>query len=767
MIKNNLPVILLKGLVLLPLGEARVELNNDITKKVIDISKLYHDNQVLIVTPINDLEESPDTSDLPSIGVSARITSRIDLPNGNARIVLKGIKRVKVLSYVNYSNEKDVLESIIVSYRDEDYNEVEETALLRKLINELDKYISESPYVSNAILSQIKGITDLDKITDLIASFLPLTTEKKIAFMVDVSRVSRAKKLITELNIDLAVLALENKIEQKLKEGLEDMQKDMILKEKIKIIKEELGEKDNKSDYINKVNEKINSSNIPENILMRIKSELDRYEVTLESSPELSVIRSYLDYILSLPFGVYTKIETDLNKVKEDLEKTHYGLNEVKERILEYIAVEDKNQNPILCLIGPPGVGKTTLAESIASSINKNFAKISLGGINDPAELIGHRKTYIGSGPGKIINAIRTAKSMNPLILLDEIDKLSRDYKGDPMNALLDVLDNKQNSRFVDNYIEEAINLSDVTWVITANSKDSIPYVLLDRLEIIEITSYLPHEKLEIAKNYIVPRALKSNDLVDKVRFENDTLIKIIKDYTKESGVRELERLINKILRKIIKSYKLENKIVENKVISTSDLIEYLGLFNEIKEKKDMLPGRVRCIAYTHLGGNTIEIEVTSYEGKSEFITTGHLGKVLKESIKVSLSYIKSNIDKFKIDKKVFNKTIHLNFREINIEKEGASAGIAITTAILSYLLNIPVSDNISMSGEITLLGEVLPVGGLKEKIAAALRCNIDKIYISEYNMKEISTLDSYVLESIEFVFVKNYMDIYKDLFER
>ena len=494
MIKSNLPVILLKGLVILPLGDARIELNNNITIKVIDIAREYHDNQVLIVTPINDLEENPDTTDLPKVGVIAKIKTRIDAPNGNVKVVLSGIKRVKVLNYVNYSNEKNILESIITNVKEDDYDDIEETALLRKLIGQLEKFISVNPYISNSILNQIKSTNDLEKLTDIVANFLPLSYEKRLNFALDFSRKSRAKKLIKEINIELATIELENKIDIELKNDLDEMQKDMILKEKIKIIRKELGEKDSKTEYIDKINEKLKNPFINDDIKKRINSELERFSVTPDASPEIAVIRSYVDYLISIPWGTLTRDESNLMTIKNKLDKTHYGLNKAKERIIEYIAVKLNNKrttSPIVCLVGPPGVGKTTLAESIAKCLNKNFIKISLGGINDPAELIGHRRTYIGSSPGKIITSLIKSGSMNPVILLDEVDKLSKDYKGDPASALLDLLDSNQNSSFVDNYIEEKVNLNNVTWILTANDIELIPPVLQDRLEIIYLDAYL------------------------------------------------------------------------------------------------------------------------------------------------------------------------------------------------------------------------------------------------------------------------------------
>lgn len=771
MIKNNLPVILLKGLVVLPLSDARIELNNDISKKVIEISKLYHNDEVLIVTPLNDLEVNPDTSDLPTIGVVAKITSKLDLPNGNSRIVLRGIKRVRILEYVNYSNEKDILDSIVTNIKEDEYDEIEETALLRKLMNELELFISTNPYISNSILSQIKGTTDLDRLTDIVANFLPLNYEKKLNFSLDFSRKSRAKKLIKEINVELAVIDLENKIDLELKKDLDDMQKEMLLKEKIKIIKKELGEKDSKSEYIEEVNIKLNNPFIPEDIKKRISSELDRLSVTPDVSPELAVIRSYIDYLVSIPWGILTKDESNLNTIKNKLDTTHYGLTKVKERIIEYIAVKLNNKNtasPIICLVGPPGVGKTTLAESIAKCLNKNFVKISLGGINDPAELIGHRKTYIGSSPGKIITSLIKSKSMNPVILLDEVDKLSKDYKGDPASALLDLLDTNQNSSFVDNYIEEKINLNNVTWILTANDINLIPPVLQDRLEIIHLDAYLDYEKVTIVKNYLIDRVKKKNGIVNaKVNITDNVIYKIIDGYTKESGVRELERLLNKIIRKIITKYKLENKNLENIEIKEKDLVTYLSTVKYFPSRNSKSKvGLSKALAANPYGGSILEIEVTSYPGKEEFITSGTLGDTLKESIFISLSYIKSHIKDFNIDPNKLKETIHLNFREGGVPKDGPSAGTMITSTILSHLLNIKIPSNISMTGEMTLLGDVLPVGAIREKSYAAIKNNINIMFLSCENKRNVVKLDPVIKNKIKFIFVENYLEIFNYLFK-
>ena len=464
MIKSNLPVILLKNLVLLPYQEVRVEIKSDVSKKVTEISKLYHDNEVLIVCPLNSLEEKPDTSDLPRIGVVGKIKSIIDLPNGNMRVIIYGLYRVKVISYVNYSNEEDILDSIITGIETQD-SEIECSAYQRKLMTELESYVDKNPFITNSIMSQIKSNVSLDKLTDLIGNFLPLSFEKKLNLMLDASSISRSKLLIKELAIESAVMDLEGHIETEIKKGLDDTQKEFILKEKLKVIKNELGQNDTKDDDVEKFKEKLNGEEFPERIKTKLLTEIERYSATSEVSPDAGVIRNYIEYLLSVPWYKETKDEKDLLKIEKKLNESHYGMENAKTRIIEYIAVKSISpeiNSPILCLVGPPGVGKTTFAESISYALNRNFVKISLGGMSDSSELVGHRRAYIGSNPGKIVSSLIRCESNNPVFLLDEVDKLKKDYKGDPASTLLDILDVSQNKRFVDNYIDEEIDLSKI-----------------------------------------------------------------------------------------------------------------------------------------------------------------------------------------------------------------------------------------------------------------------------------------------------------------
>ena len=771
MIKSNLPVILLKKLVLLPKEEVRVEIKSDISKKVTEISKLYHDSEVLIVCPLNLLEEKPDTSDLPRIGVVGKINSVIDLPNGNERVIITGLYRVKIISYVNYSNEEDILDSIITNIETSE-SEIEWVAYQRKLQAELELYINKNPFVGNSIMSEVKQGINLDKLTDVIANFLPLSFEKKLNLMLDSSPISRCKILIKELAVESAVIDLESHIESEIKKGLDDTQKEFILKEKLKVIKNELGETNTKEEDILNYRNLVNSPKYPERIRNKLLSEIERYNATSEMSPDAGIIRNYIEYLLNVPWYTETRDERDLIKIEKKLNDTHYGMKKAKERVIEYIAVKsitDEVSSPIICLVGPPGVGKTTFAESISKALDRNFVKISLGGMSDSAELVGHRRAYIGSNPGKIVTSLIKCGSNNPVFLLDEVDKLKKDYKGDPASTLLDILDVSQNKRFVDNYIDEEIDLSKILFILTANDISNIPPALLDRLEIIDLTGYTDNEKLLISENYIIPSALKKHGLKNTIiKFETEAIKKIINEYTNESGVRELERDINKIIRKVITEHIKSSRKIVSVRIKENDIPHYLEqeLYKESKYKEIIHPGVVTAVACSSIGGVSIYIECTSFKGTGKYTFTGSLGSITKESIEIALSYIKSNAKRFDIDEDFFlNNDFHINFTEGAINKDGPSAGISIVTAILSHIKGVIISDKISLTGEITLNGDILKIGGLKEKTIACKRQNIEKLFIPKDNLNDIEWLEKDLKNDIEFIPVSNYLEIYEKIF--
>ncbi len=772
MIKSNLPVILLKKLVLLPYQEVRVEIKSEISKKVTEISKLYHDSEVLVVCPLNSLEEMPDASDLPRIGVVGKIKSIIDLPNGNMRLIITGLYRVKVISYVNYSNEDDILDSIITNIENQD-SEIEAMAYSRKLLNEFENYVDKNPFVTNAIMSQIHSNISLDKLTDLIGNFLQLSFDKKLSLMLDSSSISRSKTLIKELAIESAIIDLEGHIESEIKKGLDDTQKEYILKEKLKVIKDELGENVSKEEDVINLRDKVNNEILPSRIRDKLLQEITRYDASSEMSPDAGIIRNYIDYLLNIPWYKETKDEKDLLKIEKRLNATHYGMQDAKNRIIEYIAVksisEDVN-SPIICLVGPPGVGKTTFAESIAQALNRNFVKISLGGMSDSSELIGHRRAYIGSNPGKIVTSLIKCNSKNPVLLLDEVDKLKKDYKGDPASTLLDILDSSQNNRFVDNYVDEEIDLSKVLFILTANDISTIPIALLDRLEIINLSGYSDSEKLYISENYLIPNILKHHGLSKNViKFDTSAIKKIIDEYTNESGVRELERCLNKITRKVITNHIKSSRKIIGVRIHCADVKNYLEkeLFFNATNKKIINSGVVRAVASSTNGGIALDIECCDYSGSGHYTFTGSLGTVIKESIEVSISYIKSNAKYFDIDEEYFlNHDIHIHFTQNATSKDGPSAGVAITTAILSLIKNKIIPSDISMSGEISLKGDILVVGGIKDKSIAARKNNINKLFIPSDNLNDVQWLEKDLKDNINYISVSNYKEIYDYIFK-
>ena len=764
MVETNLPILYLREVVLLPYNEIRLEFINDKDKKVLSISERIHDSHLLLVNLSDPLEESPSLNELPKIGILGKIKSKIDLPNGTTRVIIQGIDRVQISSLIESS---DILSAFVIPTKEYDYNEIEASALRRVLYRKLDEYIDISPYMSNTVLGRINDVKNINKLSDIIVSELPLEYKDILKYVEITNPMYRIKLIIEDLSKEIETVRLENEIEDNLKVKLEEEQREYMLKEKIRLIKEELGEADLKEEDINKIKTKMNKLEIPENIIKRLNEEIERYSLTSPSSPETTTIRTYIDWLLSLPWNKESKDNTDIKKIEEVLNKSHFGLDSVKRRIIEYIAVKKKtntSNSPILCLVGPPGVGKTSLASSIAKALNKDFVKVSLGGINDEAEILGHRRTYIGASPGKIIQQMKKSGSINPVFLIDEVDKLTKDYKGDPASALLEVLDREQNSHFCDNYIEEEFDLSKVLFILTANNISEIPSPLLDRLEIIELSSYTIYEKISIAKYHLIPNLLEDYK-IKNVKFTDTAIEKIITSYTKEAGARDLYRQIDSVIRKVIISKDKSTKVV----IDTGDIELYLGAtkYTLITNDENNKTGIVNGLAYTPYGGTILKVTCTLYPGKGNITLTGALGDVIKESIYIALSYIKANNAKFKIDYKIFEEVdFHFHIEEGGIPKDGPSAGITIVTAILSLLKNKIISNKISMTGEITLRGKILPVGGLKEKLISAVTNGIDTVYLPLASSKEFTELPSEVKDKLNIVLVEDYEDIYKSLFK-
>lgn len=768
MIKTKLPVIVLRNLVLLPHGEIKLEISNADDKNIIDNSIKYHDNYVILVSAKGLINENIELTELPNVGIIGKITSNFELPNNHIRINIEGINRASIFNYIDNKNSN--LEAVIGPISIDEIDKDEEEANLRLLKREFAGYISISPNISNNIIIKLNEETNLDKLTDKIANMIPFNFENKNKYIYEFNSVKRSDMLIKQIAEEKNISYIERKIEEKVKRELDKSQQEFILKEKIKAIKEELGETDNKDEEISDLKNQIENLNAPSNIKEKLLKEVNKYEMMSLVSPELSIVKNYIDTVLSLPFGIYTKDLKNIQKIEEELDKTHHGLKDVKNRILEYIAVKELTndiKSPIICLVGPPGVGKTSLAYSISQALHRNFVKISVGGVNDEAEIIGHRRTYIGSKPGRIIEGLIKAKSSNPVFLIDEIDKMTKDIKGDPSSCLLEVLDPEQNSTFYDNYIEEAFDLSKVMFILTANSLLDIPYALRDRLEIINLTSYTTFEKLDIVKNYMFSKLLKEHGLTkNNLIIDDETINFIIKHYTKEAGVRELERVLSSLMRKIAKEIITGSKrkkfvLNEEDVIRLLGNIKYVDIGTTINN-----PGVVNGLAYTDLGGSILPIEVSHYKGKGNVNMTGSLGNVMKESAQISIGYIKNNYKEFGVDiKKLNDDDIHINALHAGIPKDGPSAGITLVTAILSSFLNKKIDNKIGMTGEITLNGNILGIGGLREKSIAAYNSGIKKIFIPKENESDISEIPKEVLDSLEIVFVSNYSEIFNNLF--
>ena len=772
MIKTNLPVILLKGIILLPNNDIRLEFTNDESKNIIDVSELFHENELLVVS-INEPLETLKTENLPKIGVIAKISHKIELPNGKTRVIITGQSRAQVHEYLNLNNNFEVIESIISNVQEEKLDEQEENILIRKIYKEIENCVKTVPNMSNSVLSLIINSTDISKMTDIIVPYLPLDGKRQTEYLQETNKKTRAKMILEDIYKQQELYEIDKKIDSDIKKTLDDNQKEFILREKLRIIKEELGEGNYKESEIDELKEKIKKLKAPKHIKERLEKELKKYENLSTMSPETSVTKNYIDWLLDLPWTKETKDNENLEEVKKTLDETHYGLEKVKTRIIEYLAVKQMTKElrgPILCLVGPPGVGKTTLAFTVAKAINRNFVKMSVGGVNDEAEIIGHRKTYIGSSPGKIITSMKKAGSINPVFLVDEIDKMTKDIKGDPASTLLDVFDPEQNKYFTDNYIEEEYDLSKVMFITTANYVEQIPEALRDRLEIVNLSGYTEYEKLDICKNYLIKKIEKEHGIEDKIKFEDQALLTIIRHYTKEAGVRELERKLSTIIRKIVTQLVIQKQNPKEIKITQENLKEYLGneKYHYIYKDTKAQVGVVNGLAYTTYGGDVLPIEVNYYKGTGELVLTGSLGEVMQESAKIAFSYIKSNSKTFKIDEdKLRELDIHIHVPEGAIPKDGPSAGVTLTTALISALTDKKVSSNIAMTGEITLRGNVLAIGGLKEKSTGAARNNIKKIIIPYDNIADIDEIPEEIKKDIEYIPVKTYEEIFKIIFER
>lgn len=746
---KNLPILLLKKLSILPTAEVRLELNNELSQKIIEVGLNKFDKKVVVILPKETKEESLGVSDLPNVGVLCLIKSSIILPNKNYRVVLKGLNRVKINNYSNYRYNKSILVGNVKMIYIDNGESVESIALKKKLISLLKKYIASSNEVSNSVLSKIKEELTLDELTDIIVNFLKFPIDKKIAYMNEFNEVERAKMLIKDISIELEILSLDHKIDNEIRDSLEKEQKEFLIKNKIDKLNEELGVKNSKDNEISEYLAKINNLDVSEEIRNKLLTELKKYEYTPVNNPEISVIRTYLDTLINLPFNKSSEEESNLKKISEYLDKTHFKMDEVKNRIKEYAYFKEKNpnlENPIICLVGSPGVGKSTIASSIAGALKRKFYKISVGGLNDSSELIGHRRTYLGASPGKIMEAIIKCNMNNPVILIDEVDKIVKDYKGDPSSTLLDILDSNLNKNFTDNYIEESFDLSKVLFILTANDVNSINPVLRDRLEIIYIDNYTSFDKKDIAIKYLLPKICQKYS-IKKINITEEEIVELINNYTIEPGIRELERLLDKIVR-----YMLINGIKKEPNFNV-----ILGLPIKSNKEEELVIGQSNIIGVSPYNGATVKI--SSIYSK-DMILTGNIGNNLKNSILMVLSYLRN--------KKYINEDdyFHINFNVNKYTLDGYSGGLGVASSIISLVNNKRIDKNICFIGAIDLYGRVLKVSRLRDKIITCYNNNLNIIYLPIQNKIDEEYIPEEVLQKVKLRYISTFDEVYNELFK-
>lgn len=752
----NIPVILLKNLVILPNQEIKLELKNVISGKAINESSSNFKGEILVIAPTDVLEEEPTAQDLPKVGVIARIKNKLD-NDGVIEVKLRGLRRVAVSKYFQEVNS-DILYSEVMYIDLPSLVPEEENAILKKLVSVLKEYINVSKTVSNDILTFVSSNKDLNKITDAITSFLPFNITKKLEYMEEINPIKRAKSLIKDMYEEIKVAEIDNELEEKVDESFQNDQREYILKEKMKVLKQELGEDSWKNEEVLEYKKALEKLKIDKKIKEHISHEIDKYEIMNEASPEVSVMHNYLDWIINLPWNKSKKETANFDAVYKELDKSHFGMDEIKTRISEYIAIKNLNRNitsPIICLVGPPGVGKTTIAMSIAKALNRDFYKISVGGLNDSTELIGTRRTYLASAPGKIIQGLYKCGSNNPVILIDEVDKMVKDYKGDPAATLLEILDPNQNKIFTDNYIEEPFDLSNILFILTANNDENIPTAILDRVEVINLSSYTVFEKKDIAKNYMLPKILLDNMVYDsKIKFSDELLCFIINNYTSEAGVRDLERVLSSLARKItINNVKVLN---EERVVRLLGSPKYKSAEEEINEI-----GTINTLAVSGFGGSLSKLEVLTFKGSDKLTITGNTGNILKESIEVVLSMLKS---KYKYN--FHNEDLHIHFLDASSKKDGPSAGLAIAVGLCSVKEGEKVPSNYAFTGEVSLNGNILKIGGLKEKLVAAYNKNIKVVFMPKSNSEDLKDVPKEITDNMEIIPVSSFNEVYTKLFK-
>lgn len=751
----DLPVICTRGMLVFPGHELSLDVGRTFSLNAMDLAVSQHDSNIVLVSQIHPLEEEINFDMVYHHATLCKITKRIKKDNhGTIKLTVVGEKRVELESLYT---EGECYYAKVRYLEDIHGDPNEETALVRKLTEQMQSMNGASQLLPRELISNITHGLSASELADTIGHYInsDLVEREKILAEPDINK--RLLLVLASMQKEKAINEIENSINNRVKKSIDENQKEFYLREKLKAIKEELGDAPNGEDEVERFRSMIKDNPYPQNVKDKLTEELARYEMMPSTSPEANVVRTYLDWMTKLPWFEMTEDNQDITKVEKILDEDHFGLKKPKERIVEQLAVKQMTQSlkaPIICLVGPPGVGKTSISKSIARALDRKFVKISLGGVTDESEIRGHRRTYLGSMPGRIIQGMKKAGVMNPVFLLDEIDKMASDYKGDPTSAMLEVLDPEQNSMFSDNYIEEPYDLSQVLFIATANDLGGIPEPLRDRLEIIELSSYTEQEKLMIAKDHLIKKELKNHGLTDEqLTITDDALMYIIRHYTREAGVRQLERLIAAICRKSV--LKILKKTTDHVAVDVNDLEELLGKapFDHTKKQPKPQVGVVTGLAWTQFGGDILPIEVNHFKGSGKFIVTGQLGDVMKESASIALDYLKAHADKYSLKDVDFDKQdIHIHVPEGAVKKDGPSAGVTLTTAIYSAFTQKPVSDDVAMTGEVTLTGNVLPIGGLKEKSISAHRSGIHTIIIPKDNAKDIDDIPESVRNDLTII---------------
>lgn len=751
------PLLPLRGLLVFPTMVLHIDVGRERSIAALEQAML-EDNIIFLATQKEMGTEQPEKEDLYKIGTLAYIKQMLKLPNGTIRVLVEGLERGQWKNY-NEAEEEEFNVVDVASYPDEKEKTAEQDALMRLLLEHFEKYVKASKKVTTETFNTVADIEEPGRLADMVASHLPLKLSDKQGVLETFDVSKRLEALITRLHNEQEVLDLEKRISQRVKKSMEQTQKEFYLREQMKAIQSELGDKDGKSAEVVDLKKRIEEAGMPESTEKAALKELDRYEKLPAAAAESGIIRNYIEWLVTIPWSESTTDRLDINYAEDILNRDHDGLETVKERVLEYLAVRQMTNSlrgPILCLVGPPGVGKTSLAKSVAESLDRKFVRISLGGVRDESEIRGHRRTYVGAMPGRIIQGMKKAGTINPVFLLDEIDKMSSDFRGDPSSAMLEVLDPEQNNTFSDHYIEETYDLSKVLFVATANDLGSIPGPLRDRMEVISIAGYTEVEKGMIAKNHLAPKQLKEHGLTEEqLTFSEDALLNIVRYYTREAGVRGLERQIASICRKVTKEIVSGEK--EGVVVDRPMVEEYLGkrIFRYGMAETENQVGVATGLAYTAVGGDTLQIEVSLSPGKGKLQLTGKLGDVMKESAQTALSFVRSKAEELGIDPSFYeSQDIHIHVPEGAVPKDGPSAGITIATALVSALTKRPIRREVGMTGEITLRGRVLPIGGVKEKTLSAHRAGLTTIILPADNERDIEDIPDTVREQLTFKLV-------------